>query len=101
MSPERTRSRYALEKPKHVTSDRIEPRSLCEFAVDIRHKRNKRILRRIERCGDAEELGVDPQKPPGLLIGGPPDHNAIQALDLFLRLLETGKAAVENDLKVG
>ncbi len=44
---------------------------------------------------------IDRQQSPGLLVGRPPHHHAIEAPELSCRLLEVADAAIEHDHETG
>jgi hypothetical protein len=46
-----------------------------------------------------EQVLVNSQQPPRLLIGGASHHHAIDMLEMIRRLLDAGDAAVEQDGK--
>jgi hypothetical protein len=95
------RARDPAEQAEHVASHCVEPRAACKFALDIGDQGLGRGLRRRKARRLIEQHRVDGQKPPRLLIGGPPHHNAIEPRAMRQRLIEIGDAAVEHDAKTG
>src|SRR5262245_50988208 len=81
--------------------DRVKAGLACKLALDIGDQRLGRRIGRCEARALTEQRRVDGQKPPRLLIGGPPHHHAIEAAKVRAGLLEAGYAAIEHDTKVG
>ena len=80
-----------------MAGDRMQPRALGQFALDIGDERQRRLFRRGERRRLAEQQRIDGQKPPRLLIGGASHHHAVDVRQLRLRLLQAADAAIEHD----
>ena len=84
------------EQAEHMPRDRVQPRALRQFALDIGKKRLERAaLADGERRGLAEQQRIDRQQPPRLLIGGAAHHHAVDMREMRLRLLDAGDAAID------
>ena len=97
MAAERARSGHGMERANEVSGDRVQPGAGCKFARDIGHHRLEHILhRRLRRCF-AENLGINGEQPPRLLVGGAPEHHAVDMAEMLPRLLDAADAAIDND----
>ena len=101
MTAERARARHAMKRADEMPRDRMQPRALREFALDVGHHRLEHVLHGRVRRGLAEQFGIDRQQPPRLLIGGAPQHDAIDMSEMRLRLVEAGDAAIDDDGHIG
>jgi hypothetical protein len=96
-----TRAEHRLKETVEMTRDRMEPHTARHLALDIRHQRQRRLLRRNERRGLAEQKRIDGEEPPWFLIGSAAHHDAIDLLQMLPRRLKTGNAAVQHDRQAG
>ena len=100
MSPESARTGNPAEKSKYVTCNSMQPRAAGQLTLDIGHQRSCSILKRVKRCGFAENHGVHIEQLPRLLIRRSTHHHSVQRTELISRLVERRDATVEYDLKV-
>src|SRR5207244_7771539 len=97
MAAESARAGHGMAEPEHVARDRMEPRAARDLALDIGHERERRRARRVEWRGSAEQLRVDVEKPPGLLIGRASHHDAVDMIDMRGRGGDARNAAVDDN----
>ncbi len=83
-----------------MTGDRVQPRALRKLTLDIRNERRRGVFRRSERRRLAENLRIDRDQPPRLLIGGAAHHDAVDMRQMRKRLVDTADAAIEHDSKL-
>ena len=101
MAAEGARAGHAVKRADEMPRHRMQPRAPRELVLDIGHHRLEHVLHRGVRRGLAEQLGIDRQQPPRLLIGRPPQHHAIDMVEMRLRLGKAGDAAIDDDGHVG
>src|ERR1700690_3837084 len=63
MAAEGARARHRAEQAEHMTSNRMQPHALGQFALDIRHQRQRRFFRRGKRRRLAVEQRINAEKP--------------------------------------
>ena len=89
MPAEGARARHAVEQAEHMARDGMQPRAARKLALDVGDERLRRVLRRGERRGLAEEQRIDGEQPPRLLIGGAAHHHAVDVREMLPRACST------------
>src|SRR5580658_1476489 len=77
--------------------DGMKPRTLRQLALDIRNQSRRRLFWRRKGSVLAKEHRIDGNEPPGLLIGGAPDHDAVHMPQVLACFFERTNAPVEYD----
>src|SRR5262249_11048881 len=64
------RTRQGVKETDRMARDGVEPRAARDLALEIGNERQSRLSRRVERRRLAEQLRVDTEQPPRVLVGG-------------------------------
>jgi hypothetical protein len=101
MAAEHARSGHAVKRTNKMPRHRMQPRALRELVFDVGHHRLEDILHAGVRRGLAEQFGIDVEQSPRLLIRRPPQHHAVDMVEVRLHLREAADAAIDDDGHVG
>ncbi|CCC99889.1 protein of unknown function (plasmid) [Azospirillum baldaniorum] len=86
----------ALEQPQHVPGDRRQRRALAHPLLGVgRHRLNHRVA--VGAGLPAEQTAVGVGQDVGRLVGGAPDHHAVQRGEMPFRFVQGADAAVDGD----
>src|SRR5262245_48918389 len=94
-------ARFAMKQPQHVPGHSRQPRSPGELGCNIGFHASNDLGTRLNAWRAAENATVDIGEDPWRMIGGAPQHHAIDMSEMDLRLDQRGDAAIDHDLKPG
>ena len=79
--------------PRH----RMQPRALRELVFDVGKHRREHAFHGGVRRGLAEYFGIDTEQSPRLLVGRPPQHHAIDMVEVAPGLRKAADTAIDDD----
>ena len=78
MAAEGARARHRAEETKHMAGDGVQADAFGQLALDIGDEREAGLLGRGKGRRRAEQHRIDRQQPPGFLVGGAAQHDAVE-----------------------
>src|SRR5262249_48673197 len=84
---------------ENMARDGMQTDAARELALDIGNERASGAACAEERRWGGEQLRINGEQPPGLLIGRAAHHHAVEMVEMLLGLLNAGDATIEHDRK--
>src|SRR5207342_655010 len=97
MAAEGPRAGDAVKRADEVPRHRMQPCALRQLILDVGKHRLEDVLHGGARRRLAEQFWIDLEQTPRLLISRPPQHHAVDMVEMPRSLRNTADAAVDDD----